>query len=1448
MTPSVCTVSGVAVTLVNVGSCTITANQAGDGNYSAAPQMSQTFKVSPSVTNGVVNYAYDALGRLVQVIAPAGISSQYSYDSDGNLLSNASSATSGVTITSFNPSSAPVGTSITISGSGFGATTSSNSVTFSGMAATVLAATATSLQVIVPNGATTGSVAVVSANGTGTSTANFFVAALAENNVPVTINLSANESVSFTFSGTAGDELSLNLSNVSTVPSGGTVTATITQVGGTILTTCTTTVTNSLCTLPNLPVPGNYTITLSSGAIPATITASLNSPSMLTINGPPVTATLTSSSTLPSYVFNGTAGQNLVLQFSNVLFPGGTQFVVRQPNGAVVFSASASSTIATYDNIANVTTNILQGWELTNLPVTGTYSLQILPQNSGTGSVVVSLQTAIFNSSGNTAAISISNGQYGLYSFNGIAGQSLWLGLDGLTIANGGTLPPATIADPNGLVIDSFSPSANMPLYALPILTTTGAYTVLINSGVSAATFNLQLLQSSASLIANGSPPAVSIGNEQYAVFTFSGTAGQNLGLGLTALAITYSGLANGLTVTITDPNGGLVGSFNALASTPGFVLPTLTKTGTYVVSIYSGSSSATFNLQLSSDMTGNIVVGGPAVTFASNIPGQAGTYTFNGTAGQDLSLQITNNTYPPPPSTSYASPTYSIYQPGGIIPLASLINLPVTGAYIMRVAPVEGATGSVTMSFIPGVMGTVTSNGVGTAVNLSTDQLGQFTFVGTSGQSLVMALSSLAITPSSGEIGVTITGPNSFGISFGLSEATPSYALPTLPATGTYTILFNTVADAATFNLNLNSTIVSAPLNIDGSATATSLTGGQQASYSFTGAIGQNLGLGFVSLVTAPTTGGSLNVTVQDPNNSVIGSTTVSAATPGYALPTLTKAGTYTVLVNPSPNAATFSVLLSSDAIGSLLTNGTPTTFAPTRTGQAATYTFSGTIGQELDAVMTGDTFPSSTMFSVYQQNGSLVANSSLNGTSAGVSGTMPLPNLPATGSYTLRTTPTGGLGSVTLGLVPTLSGTLGFNGSGTAINLMAGQLGQYTFTGSIGQNLALGLSGLAINPTNGWVVVTITDPNNNQIGSFAATATQPAYTLPMLTTAGAYTVSINPGANAATFALLLSSDVAGTLATNDVPLVFTSNTLGQAASYTFSGAAGQSMNFIISGDTIPGSTQFNVYESNGTSIATTTYAFSSGAGTGGELSVVLPAAGTYTIRIMPQVGGTGSVSVAAVPTLTGTISINGSAVVSLAAGQPGIYTFNGLLGQSLALGVTGLAMTPTGGSLTVKIFDPNGAQVLDYSGSHLGPFTVSGTAGSNAIPVLTLSGPYTVVVNPEANTANFNLYLSADVTGTIAINGPAFNVTTTLPGQAATYTFTGTSGQSTTITMVGNTFPGNTYFYFYEGTYLLAGYYLSTAIGGLPGYFDLPETGSYTLRFIPQGGGAGTLSATLQ
>ena len=76
-------------------------------------------------------------------------------------------------VTSFIPTSGPVGTSVTLTGTGF---TGASKVAFHGTAATSFSvASATKITAAVPSGASTGTIAVTTAGGTGTSATSFTV-------------------------------------------------------------------------------------------------------------------------------------------------------------------------------------------------------------------------------------------------------------------------------------------------------------------------------------------------------------------------------------------------------------------------------------------------------------------------------------------------------------------------------------------------------------------------------------------------------------------------------------------------------------------------------------------------------------------------------------------------------------------------------------------------------------------------------------------------------------------------------------------------------------------------------------------------------------------------------------------------------------------------------------------------------------------------------------------------------------------------------------------------------------------------------------------------------------------------------------------------------------------------------------------------------------------------
>jgi len=181
----------------------------------------------------------------------------YNYDAVGNLLSidRLTPPGSGIGIYLVNPITGPVTQICRLQGYGFDPVASNNVVKFNGLTATVSSATSYTLTVIVPAGATTGTVTVTNANGTANSPLSFTVVGSATitglnptaftqgTTIPATIqgtNVANATAVTFTqpglvatmVNGVTSTALPITLSVASTVPPG-TYTFSVTTSEGT---------------------------------------------------------------------------------------------------------------------------------------------------------------------------------------------------------------------------------------------------------------------------------------------------------------------------------------------------------------------------------------------------------------------------------------------------------------------------------------------------------------------------------------------------------------------------------------------------------------------------------------------------------------------------------------------------------------------------------------------------------------------------------------------------------------------------------------------------------------------------------------------------------------------------------------------------------------------------------------------------------------------------------------------------------------------------------------------------------------------------------------------------------------------------------------------------------------------------------------------------------------
>jgi len=118
---------------------------------------------------------------------------------------------------------------------------------------------------------------------------------------------------------------------------------------------------------------------------------------------------------------------------------------------------------------------------------------------------------------------------------------------------------------------------------------------------------------------------------------------------------------------------------------------------------------------------------------------------------------------------------------------------------------------------------------------------------------------------------------------------------------------------------------------------------------------------------------------------------------------------------------------------------------------------------------------------------------------------------------------------------------------------------------------------------------------------------------------------------------------------------------------------------------------------------------------------------------------------------------------------------------------------------------------------------------------------------VDPQYGyTGNMTLTLSAEVAGSIALDGPSVAVSIPRVGQRARVTFNGTGGQRVGLGMSGVTISGsNVSIYNPDGTTLVS----PTFVGTTGGEFDaaLPSTGTYAILVDPSSFYTGNMTLTL-
>ena len=235
-------------------------------------------------------------------------------------------------------------------------------------------------------------------------------------------------------------------------------------------------------------------------------------------------------------------------------------------------------------------------------------------------------------------------------------------------------------------------------------LTAAGTYTILVDpEGANTGSLTLHLYDvppdASASITPGGPSVTLTVTTPgQNARFTFAGTAGQRISLG--------GGWSAGWALaSIINPDG--TNLINPSWGSGGIYLDvrTLPLDGTYTILI-NPENGNTGNITLTlydvpPDPVAAITPGGPSVTVTTTTPGQNASLTFDGAAGQSVSINLGNGSVGwalvsvvKPDGTNLINPTWMIG--GGSF---NPVTLTAAGIYTIVINPENGNVGSMTVT-----------------------------------------------------------------------------------------------------------------------------------------------------------------------------------------------------------------------------------------------------------------------------------------------------------------------------------------------------------------------------------------------------------------------------------------------------------------------------------------------------------------------------------------------------------------------------------------------------------------------------------------------------------------------------------------------------------------------------------------------------------------------------
>jgi len=187
------------------------------------------------------------------------------------------------------------------------------------------------------------------------------------------------------------------------------------------------------------------------------------------------------------------------------------------------------------------------------------------------------------------------------------------------------------------------------------------------------------------------------------------------------------------------------------------------------------------------------LALDGPSAPVSLNKPGQTARYTFDGKAGQWISLGMTG--------VDITSSAVTLMTAEGTILASTAVGtaggaledqnpLPTTGTYTVLIDPVGSYTGRMTVTLSTEVSDSLKVNAAPRSIMISrAGQNGRYTFMGTANQEVTIKVTQNTI----GNVNIGLYSPNGI-LQTGITSSASSFSLKpvTLATSETYTITIN--------------------------------------------------------------------------------------------------------------------------------------------------------------------------------------------------------------------------------------------------------------------------------------------------------------------------------------------------------------------------------------------------------------------------------------------------------------------------------------------------------------------------------------------------------------------------------------------------------------------------------------------------------------------------------